>query len=64
VKRILLIPLAVLVMACDDGTPTVIPTVTPRTTAERVCALETRLARLEYTVGELLIILKEFEGVK
>ena len=47
---------------CDNGTPT--PTMPPTEAYPRLAAQETWLARLEYTVGELLIILKEFEGVK
>ena len=64
-KRLLLIPL--LLVACN-GTPTPMPTVTPTVTPtgtpqSTLCALETKVTRLEYTVGELIVILKEFEEV-
>lgn len=55
-KLLLLIPLAVLLVACN-GTPTVIPTVTP----DAVGARETRVAHIEQQLGALLVVLK---GVK
>ena len=62
----LLIPLAVLV-ACNGTptavpTPTVIPVVTPEDD-RRISAMETKLARLEWQVTTLLVILQEFEEV-
>ena len=62
---VLVVCLSGLLLACN-GTPTATPTVTvtPRTTAERVCALETKVTHLEWQVGTLLVILKEFEEVE
>jgi len=60
-RRLLLIPL--LLVACN-GTPTAVPTVTPCVTPERVAVLETGVAKLEWQVGTLLVIFREFEGVK